>query len=368
MRSRPPAQALLWLMALTSCLTTARADSMPEEELYGFELTAVTELSGLSRFPEHVFYVYPAACTETMARFTGWLETGDENPALEYQYSYSSRKDDLPHYFVVGDGEVPEWIGDGAPCIPSVLYALARDVAATVDLAPMTLAQLHKFFTEDPRLFRSSFEFQRSPLYANNGSPLRAVRELVRVLHIGPDEIVAVLDSTTYRFEDGTEQTLKLAHTKRPPSLPFKPLKPDKLTKYADKYAKWEARQPLEPPPAPRLPVIDGADTGCSEGTIGTEPAPALPVEAPALPVEAPAPDPVAAPPIAAAPAPVAAPSVIPPPPEPEPAEPLEDVSEDMVEETAPATDPLWPMGAAIAGGLALVAVIALARRPRATT
>ena len=112
-----------------------------------------------------------------------------------------------------------------------------------------------------------------------------------------------------------------------------------------------------------------GASTG-SEGTTGTEPAPALPVEAPALPVEAPAPDPVAAPPIAAAPsaAPVAAPPVIPPPPGPEPAEPLEDVSEDMVEETAPASDPLWPMGAAIAGGLALVAVIALARRPRATT
>ncbi|WAS94137.1 hypothetical protein [Nannocystis punicea] len=361
MRSCPHARTLLVGMCLATCLTTARADVMPEAEYDGQEIGAVTELSGLSRFPEHVFYVFPAYCTEALAKFTGSLESGDEDPEIDPRFYYDDKNDGRPNYLVLSDGQLPRWTSGDTPCISSTLYSVAREVAAGVDLAAMPLAEMHRFFTEDPRVFRSDFEFQGSPLYAPKYSRLRAVHEAVRIVRVGPTELDAVLDAATYRFEDGTEQTLKLAHTERP-ALPFKPLKPEKIAKYADKYAKWEARQPLEPPPAPQLPASEDLAAEpvaepAADATAGAD-APVVPppAEAPAVDLVASAPAPAPAP---VAPAPAS-------PLEPEFAAPGEDVPEDMDEEAAPTSDPAWPLGAAIAGGLALVVVVALTRRARA--
>ncbi|MCY1058481.1 hypothetical protein [Nannocystis sp. SCPEA4] len=366
MRSCLHAPTLAVGMSLATCLVTARADVMPEAEYDGQEIDAVTELSGASRFPDHVFYVFPAYCTQALAKFTASLESGDGEPEIDPLFYYDDKYDDRPNYLVVSDGTLPRWTSGKTPCISSTLYSLAREVAAGIDLDNMQLAEMHRFFTEDPRVFRSTFEFQDSPLYAAKYSRLRTVHEVVRILRVGPSEIVTVLDAATYRFDDGTEQTLRLAHTDRP-ALPFKPLKPEKIDKYAGKYARWEARQALEPLPAPLLPVSDDpAEPPASptaDETAGSEPHAAAPTAgtSTADPVAsaqaAGTPDPVASPPV---------PSPAPSPAEPEIAAPEEDGPEDMNEEPAPTSDPAWPLGAAITGALALVVIVALTRRSRA--
>ncbi|MDC0666157.1 hypothetical protein [Nannocystis radixulma] len=360
-------------MSLATCLMTARAEVMPEAEYDSQEIDAVTELSGVSRFPDHAFYVFPAYCTQALAKFSASLESGDDEPEIDPLFYYDDKYDGRPNYLVVSDGTLPRWTSGNTPCISSTLYSLAREVAAGVDLENMPLAEMHRFFTEDPRVFRSTFVFQDSPLYAAKYSRLRTVHEVVRILRVGPSEIVTVLDAATYRFDDGTEQTLRLAHTDRP-GLPFKPLKPEKIDKYAGKYARWEARQPLEPPPAPRLPVSDDPveppASPTADETAGSEPQAAPPAAgtSTADPVASAqgtgTAGPVVSPP-ASSPAPVSSPAPSPSPAESEIAAPGEDGPEDMDEEPPPTSDPAWPLGAAIAGALALVVIVALTRRPR---
>ena len=74
------------------------------------------------------------------------------------------------------------------------MYAMAREVAATVDLAAMPLLAQQAFFADDSRLFRSDFKFVHNPPYASKGSPLRGVHEVVRALRIEADALVLVLD------------------------------------------------------------------------------------------------------------------------------------------------------------------------------
>lgn len=331
---------------------------MPDEELFGEPISGALEITGLARFPDHVFYLYPARCTEAL----GALDEIESDPRFPY---YDDDADSEPNYLVLRDGPIAAWVGDNAPCPVSRIYALARDIATGLDLDAMTPAARHAFFDDDSRLFRSKFEFMSNPPYAAKGSPLKQVDEVLRALAITPEELTVVLESSTYSFTDGTTQTLMLAHTRRPP-LPFRPLKPAKVTKYADTYAKWLARRPAEPPPAPRLP--DGAeapesdtptttatdDTGDATGGTGggtTAQAAAPPVEptppaTPTPPAPAPAPPPT---PVAPAPAPTLAPSV----------------PQDMPEEPDTFAGRAWPLGAAIAAGLAVIAGLALARRRR---
>ncbi len=176
------------------------------------------------------------------------------------------------------------------------MYALAREVAAGVDLAAMPLAAQQAFFADDPRLFRSDFKFVDNPPYASTGSPLRGVHEVVHALRIEADALVLVLDQATYRFVDGSEQTLKLAHTRRP-ALPFRPMKPTKVDKYASSFARWALRQPIDPPPAPKLPE---SFTETETETETDAPPPAPPVAASAV---EPAPAQEIVPTVAAAPA-----------------------------------------------------------------
>lgn len=345
-------------LALATWTAPARTDTMPPEEYEGLEsITASVAISGLSRFPDHVFYLFPVYCTTALVALDG-------NEADLIYFDQNEHADE-PNWLALSDGPLPSWIPSESPCPGSRIYALAREFAAGVDLGGMSLADQREFFEEDPRLFRDSFEFLDFPLWVSKYSPLAEVREVLRVTKITDEGISIVLDSSTYRFEDGVEQTLRLAHTRRP-AFPFKPLKPEKIAKYEAAFARWEAKQPAEPPPAPRLPpTYEDATTGTppADATSGTPPADA-PAEAP-QPVEAPPPE---APPPAAPAAPPAPPAT--------PAEPIAepadapslatDVPEDISVEPESLAGRAWPLGAAIAGGLALIAIVALARRPRA--
>lgn len=254
-------------VALGLCLCAgvweARGDVMPEEELWGREIGARVEIAGVDRFAEHVFFIFPAYCTSALAALDG---------ATLYFYDqdeFAAR----PNYLVLRDGPLASWIGGNQSCQGSSIYALAREVAATIDLDAMSLEGLRGFFEGDSRLFRagSSFQLLDTPLYADKRSPLQQVDEVVRVLRLDAEGgITAVVDTDTYSFADGTTQTLPLAHTRRPP-LPFKPLKPAKIAKYVATHAKWLVRQPVTPPPAPRLPEFaeEEGESGAT-GTTGT--------------------------------------------------------------------------------------------------
>jgi len=379
-RSRAPAVVLG--LALVTSPVVGWTDVFPPEELDGVQIGVSVEITGLSRFPDHVFYAYPVYCTRGLAAI------------YELQLIWDDEEDGgRPNYIELRDGPVASWLGPRSECPESVLYALARDIAATVDLGAKSPAALDEFFTADPRLFHASFHFVDRPLYATKGSPLNHVHEVVRVLNIDPYEVSAVVDAATYSFADGTEQTLKLGHTKRPP-LPFRALKPEKVAKYAMVNAKWEVRQPVEPAKAPRLPegaspeaATSGAESGTAEATgsgaaevagsggevgvsgaaevsgsgaaeVGVIEAPVVAViEAPvvavggAVPVE----------PLRAAPVAVVVPG------EPRPVVKAEE--EEMVSEPAPELDPLssrlWPLGALLVGVVVVIGGVGLARRRR---
>ncbi len=260
----------VWL-SLGTGVEEARGDVMPEEELWGRERGGGGAIAGVDRFAEHVFYVFPAYCTSALAALDG------ESLYFYDQDEFAGR----PNYLVLRDGPLASWIGGNQACQASAIYALARDVAATIDLDAMPLEALRDFFEGDSRLFRAgrSFKFLDTPLYADKHSPLQQVDEVVRVLRIdAEDGIEVVVDAATYSFSDGTTQTLPLAHTRRPP-LPFRPLKPAKVAKYVASHAKWLERLPGAPPAAPRLPALaaagpgPGADgtggAGTTEGTKG---------------------------------------------------------------------------------------------------
>lgn len=256
MFARSRALAVLIGVALVTRPAIGWADVFPPEELWGGAVEVSVEVTGLARFPDHVFYVYPVYCTRELAKL------------LDVNLLWDDEEDGgRPNYIELRDGPLASWLDRESECTGSILYALARDVAAGVDFDAMSLAALNTFFTEDPRLFHSSFEFVERPLYASKGSPLTAVEEVVRVLAIDPFGISAVVDSATYWFSDGTVQTLKLGHTRRPP-LPFRPLKPEKVAKYAMVNAKWEVRQAVGPAVAPRLP--DGAEVALAGSTDST--------------------------------------------------------------------------------------------------
>lgn len=235
-------------LALALGPAVAWPDVFPEEELYGDAIAASTAITGLARFPDHVFYLFPLRCSRALVN----LDDGGQALGLE-DLKVEDGVDDQPNYAELHDGPIAEWIGPGGPCQETAVYALAREVAAGVDLAAMPLAAQQAFFADDPRLFRSDFKFVDNPPYASTGSPLRGVHEVVHALRIEADALVLVLDQATYRFVDGSEQTLKLAHTRRP-ALPFRPMKPTKVDKYASSFARWALRQPIDPPPAPKLP------------------------------------------------------------------------------------------------------------------
>lgn len=339
------------VLALASVM--ARPDMGPEEELYGDEISGTVEITGLSRFPEHVFYAFPLVCTRALVG----LEEGGEDLGLD-DFKVVDGADEKANFAALQDGPIADWIGAGGPCQVTSLYAMGREVAAGVDLAAMPLAALQTFFAEDPRVFRSDFKFVDNPPYASTGSPLRSVHEVVRVLRIEAQALVVVLDEATYSFADGTVQTLKLAHTRRP-ELPFRPLKPAKVEKYASSYAKWEARQPLEPPPAPKLPVLEDEDE------VGVEAPAGAVVETPV--VEAP----VVAAPVVAAPvvaAPVVGTPVVAAPVVAAPVVAGEVEVEEEADEVVEAAEPrpflrrAWPLGIAVVVGVG--AAIALRRRP----
>lgn len=367
-RSRAP--ALVLGLAVVTSPVVAWTDVFPPEELDGVQIGVSIEITGLSRFPDHVFYAYPVYCTRGLAAI------------YELQLMWDDEDDGgRPNYIELRDGPVASWLGADSECPGSVLYALARDIAAGIDLAAMSPTALDEFFTGDPRLFHARFEFVDRPLYATKGSPLQDVHEVVRVLNIDSYEITAVVDAATYRFADGTEQTLKLGHTKRPP-LPFRALKPEKVAKYAMVNAKWEVKQPVEPAKAPRLPdgasqeaATDGAESGTAEGTgtgaaevgasggevVASGAGEVAAVEAPvvavvettaAVPVE-----PVRGPPVVETA--VAA----------EATRPVLEaaVEEELVSEAAPELDPLssrlWPLGALLVGVVVVIGGVGLARR-----
>lgn len=383
MNARSRAPAVVLGLALVTSPVVGWTDVFPPEELDGVQIGVSVEITGLSRFPDHVFYAYPVYCTRGLAAI------------YELQLLWDEEEDGgRPNYIELHDGPVASWLGPRSECPESVLYALARDIAATVDLGAKSPAALDEFFTTDPRLFHASFHFVDRPLYATKGSPLNHVHEVVRVLNIDPYEVSAVVDAATYSFADGTEQTLKLGHTKRPP-LPFRALKPEKVAKYAMVNAKWEVKQPVEPAKAPRLPdggsaeaAGDGAESGTAEGSgsgaaevagtgavevpggvaaadsgtvavagtavpVGTAEVPVVAaVEVPAVvPVE-----PVRAPVVVAA---VVVPE----------ATRAAVVEEEMVSEPAPELDPLssrlWPLGALLVGVVVVIGGVGLARRRR---
>jgi hypothetical protein len=344
---------LVALMGLALALSPAVASSdvMPEEELEGmFEIKVSVEMTGLARFPDHVFYLFPAYCTQELNEFRNlnrpeWHEDAHEGP----------------NYVELRDGDVVSWLGAEGECEKSRMYALARDIAAGIDLNTMSLEKLEEFFLLDDRVFASSFLFVDRPLYADRGSLMRGVHEVVRLLRIdAEDELVVVLDAATYEFADGTEQTLKLGHTKRPP-LPFRPLKPEKVAKYAMVNAKWEARQPAEPPPAPRVPeqLPDPpppvAEAPAAEGAVEA----AVPVEPVPVAVQAVA-APAVAPTLALATVDDVSPPEVVEPPRAEPPPPTA---------AAPAFDLLatrgWPLAAGFAGLVVVVGGVVWARRRR---
>ena len=340
--------ALVFGLVLALGPVMARPDMGPEEELFGDQISGTVEITGLSRFPEHVFYAFPLRCSRALVG----LEEGGEDLGLD-DLKVVDGVDDQANFAVLQDGPIADWIGVGGPCQATSLYAMGREAAAGVDLAAMPLAALQTFFAEDPRLFRSDFKLLDNPPYASTGSPLRSVDEVVRVLRIEAQALVVVLDEATYSFADGTVQTLKLAHTRRP-ELPFRPLKPAKVEKYASSYAKWEARQPLEPPPAPKLPV-DEYEVGVEAPAVAVAEVPVAEVPAVAAPVVA-APvvaAPVVGTPVVAAPV-VAAPVVV--------VEAVEEEDEVEAAEARPFLRRAWPLGIAVVVGVG--AAIALRRRP----
>lgn len=357
----------------------ARSDMGPEEELFGDAITASVSIGGIGQFPGHVFYLFPLRCSRALVS----LEEGGEELGVD-DVKVIDGVDDQPNFAVLQDGPIDSWVGGGDPCQISSVYAMDRDMAAGIDLASKTLAEQQAFFADDPRLFRTDFKFVDNPPYAGTGSPLRSVHEELRVLRVDAEALVIVLDEATYRFVDGTEQTLKLAHTRRP-ELPFRPLKPEKIAKYASSFGKWETRHSGAPPPAPRLPAgaeerlaelaaeqaaeaaaetgtETGAGTGAGTGTgtvvAGTGAGTGTEVAAPevAAPVVA---APVVATPVVATPV-VAVPVV-------EQAGPVavEAVVEEADELEAPSGLQLrraWPLAIALVVGVG--AAIALRRRP----
>lgn len=349
-------------------------DMFPEDELWGFAVTGRVEVRGVTRFPGHVFYVFPLRCSRALVS----LDEGGQDLGLS-DLEVEDGVDDLVNYGELGDGPLASWVGPNGPCPKSEVFALSREVAATVDLAGMSLAQQAAFFADDPRLFRSKFEFIGSPPYVAKGSPLREVDEVVRVLRIDADALVVVLDETTYRFVDGTEQTVKLGHTRRPPELPFRPLRPEKVAKYASSYAKWEARQPVEPPPAPRLPEgaeeeaatgggtgggtggETGGETGAAVGTSGAGAVvPVVGVVEPVVPVGVVEPvAPVVTPAVAAVPAVVAAAPVVAAVREVDAVDAVDEV--EVAEVPAPFVRRAWPLGVALVVGVG--AALGLRRR-----
>lgn len=264
---------LVWL-ALVLCPVVARGDALPDGELVGqVTITASAEIRGLARFPEHVFYLFPVYCTTPLAALDG---AAPVIPGLFTADEYADR----PNYLELHDGRLAAWIPEESICRGSVIYALAREVAAGVELGKLSLTALAEFFAGDPRLLRGEFVFLDDPLVAARGSRLRGVHEVIRVLGVDSSGISIVLDAATYRFVDGSEQTLNLGHTRRP-DLPFKPLRPEKIAKYAGSYARWEARHPRDmPEPAiasprpPEIPVSPGpAQTPVAKVAPATVPA-----------------------------------------------------------------------------------------------
>lgn len=93
MRPRMP---LLVGMSVVTCLVTARADVMPDEAYGNKEVVAATEIAGVSRFPDHVFYVFPAACTEAVARFTASFESDAQDVAIDPRFYYADENSASP--------------------------------------------------------------------------------------------------------------------------------------------------------------------------------------------------------------------------------------------------------------------------------
>jgi hypothetical protein len=187
--------ALVLGMMLALGPAVAWPDTFPEEELDGDAITAGVEIHGLARFPDHVFYLFPLRCSRALVN----LDDGGQALGLE-DLKVEDGVDDQPNYAELHDGPIASWIGGGGPCQETAVYAMAREVAATVDLAAMPLAAQQAFFADDSRLFRSDFKFVHNPPYASKGSPLRGVHEVVRALRIEADALVLVLDEATYYF------------------------------------------------------------------------------------------------------------------------------------------------------------------------
>jgi len=217
----------------------ARADDTVPEELLRRPIEASVELRGLAGAPGYGFYLFPVYCTTPLAALDG--------PAPLISAFMEDEQLGRPNYAELRDGPLAAWIPEGEVCRPSKLYALPRAVAAEVDLPAMSLEALARFFAEDRRVLRGALRLLDDPPEVPPHSRLRAVHEVVRVLGVEAGAgIEVVVDAATYRFTDGSEQTLKLGHTRRP-ALPFAPLGAAKVEAYAAAYARWDAKHPPEP-------------------------------------------------------------------------------------------------------------------------
>ena len=340
--------AAVWL-TLATCPAAAGGDALPYDELSERPIDVTVELTGLAQFPDHVFFLYPSSCTTAL----GALDV--EGP--EYVLSRPELRGDHDDYRELHDGPLDAWLSQGNYCANSRIYALARSIAGGIDLDAMTPVARQQFFDRDPRLFHAGLALPDEIQALSKYSRLRGLHEVLRVSRLSASGLTIVVDAATYRFAGGIEQTLRLAHTQRP-ALPFKPLRQDKLDKYAAAFAAWEARQPANPPTAPKLPApADKLDEAPVDNTL---PLPDLPAE--------PAKDPpVITPAEPAARTPAVAPSAAPPPADPPPDLPPDPPLSDREDrsETSGMLARRWPLAAVIALGVALLAGVALARRHR---
>ena len=55
-------------LALALGPAVAWPDVFPEEELYGDAIAASTAITGLARFPDHVFYLFQLRCSRALVR------------------------------------------------------------------------------------------------------------------------------------------------------------------------------------------------------------------------------------------------------------------------------------------------------------
>lgn len=322
---------------VATCPALVRGDAAPYDEESERPVEVSLELSGLAQFPEHVFYLYPTRCTDALAA----LDVDGAEEVLKRSELLGSRDD----FLELRDGPLAAWLADSNYCASSRIYALARSVAAEVDLAAMDPVARSSFFEEDHRLFRPDLELPSDILAVSKYAKLRSVHEVLRVRRITAAGVSLVIDAATYRFVDGTEQTLRLAHTRRL-MVPFSPFAQARLDKVAAAFAAWEARQPAQPPKAPLLPAPREGHVDDDDDDEPAAPSAAPGADDPAAPVVAPAAAPTVPP--VAAPTPAAEPQVAGP--------------TTLVEET----DALGPRAWLLAGGSALIAFFAgvvLARR-----